>query len=290
MDESDSLMIGSIFDALGMECYGLTTGKDTSTAKRYIDDARPGEDVLLSPDAMPPHQKAVADSSSPSTGADPQETLGAHNLVSSAAQPVQGVSGKGSKVLRGDKITCTPLSIQRDELPNTKAIPRTPVDSACSSDSTEPGPQPQPNPPHKTGEDEEDEVTSQLSCRSGRLQVMHDGQLRYYGSTSNLNLLDILVGVTPPCSTNAQKGAHEVLKSAELDAPVDETFEQHLLKLYFTWQDPCLHVVDEQVFWRSRAQNLDDDLDTPYYSFTLVNAMWVTTLHLPYALCSLTIL
>ncbi|RAH46698.1 uncharacterized protein BO95DRAFT_360903 [Aspergillus brunneoviolaceus CBS 621.78] len=217
MDESDSLMIGSIFDALGMECYGLTTGKDTSTAKRYIDDARSGEDVVLSPDAMPPHQKAVADSSSPSTGADPQETLGAHNLVSSAAQP--------------------------------------------------------PNPSHETGEDEEDEVTSQLSCRSGRLQVMHDGQLRYYGSTSNLNLLDILVGVTPPCSTNAQKGAHEVLKSAELDAPVDETFEQHLLKLYFTWQDPCLHVVDEQVFWRSRAHNLDDDLDTPYYSFTLVNAM-----------------
>ncbi|RAH71467.1 uncharacterized protein BO66DRAFT_347538 [Aspergillus aculeatinus CBS 121060] len=218
MDESDSLMIGSIFDALGMECCGLTAGKDASTSKQYIDIAKPGGDGPLSPDVIPSdHCTAVADSSSPSTGADPQETLGMQNLVSSAAQP--------------------------------------------------------PNPPHNTGEDEEDEVTNQLSCRSGRLQVMHDGQLRYYGSTSNLNLLDILVGVTPPCSTNAQKGAHEVLKSAELDAPVDETFEQHLLKLYFTWQDPCLHVVDEQVFWRSRAQNLDDDLDTPYYSFTLVNAM-----------------
>ncbi|PYH77042.1 hypothetical protein BO82DRAFT_345728 [Aspergillus uvarum CBS 121591] len=213
MDESDILMIESIFDALGMQCYGLATGKDTSTPLRHIDVAKHGEDGPLSPGAIPPHHyNAVAASSSPSTGADPQETLGAQNLVSSVAQPAQS-------------------------------------------------------------EHEEDEVTNQLSCRLGRLQVMHDGQLRYYGSTSNLNLLNILVGVAPPCSTNAQKGAHESLKSAELDVPVDETFEQHLLKLYFTWQDPCLHVVDEQVFWRSRAQNLYDDLDTPYYSDTLVNAM-----------------
>ncbi|PYI35654.1 hypothetical protein BP00DRAFT_477712 [Aspergillus indologenus CBS 114.80] len=274
MDESDSLMIESIFDALGMQCYGLTTGKDTSTPLRHIDVAKPGEDGLLSPGAIPPHHyNAVAASSSPSTGADPPETLGAQSLVSSVAQPVQGVSGKSSTALNGDKKTCTSLRSQRDELPNT-TIPRVSAASACSPDPTETRPQPQPTPPpHDLEEHEEDEVTNQLSCRLGRLQVMHDGQLRYYGSTSNLNLLDILVGVAPPCSPNAQKGAHEVLKSAELDVPVDESFEEHLLKLYFTWQDPCLHAVDEQVFWRSRAQNLYDDLDTPYYSHTLVNVM-----------------
>ncbi|PYI18152.1 hypothetical protein BO99DRAFT_387114 [Aspergillus violaceofuscus CBS 115571] len=237
MGESDSLMIESIFDALGMECYGLKTGKDTSTLQRYHDFAKSGEDGPLSPSAITPHHyDAVAASFSPSTGADLQET-------------------------------------QRDESPNT-TIPRALAASACSSDPTETRPQTQPTPPpHDFEEHEEDEVTNQLSCRLGRLQVMHDGQLRYYGSTSNLNLLDILVGVAPPCSTNAQKGAHEVLKSAELDFPVEISFEEHLLKLYFTWQDPCLHVVDEQVFWRSRAQDLYDDLDTPYYSNTLVNAM-----------------
>lgn len=117
----------------------------------------------------------------------------------------------------------------------------------------------------------DDEVTDQLSCRLGRLQLTHDGQLRYFGSTSNMTLLDALVDVTPPIAV--QKDASELLEHAQLDKELDETFETHLLELYFAWQDPCLHVVDAETFWRSRAQSRYEGIATPYYSRTLSDAM-----------------
>ncbi|KAL4906405.1 hypothetical protein BDW74DRAFT_176735 [Aspergillus multicolor] len=54
-------------------------------------------------------------------------------------------------------------------------------------------------------EEDEDEVTTQVSCRLGKLQVTHDGLLRYFWSTSNLTLLDILVGVAPSCQVSSQR-------------------------------------------------------------------------------------
>ncbi|KAL4914378.1 fungal-specific transcription factor domain-containing protein [Aspergillus aurantiobrunneus] len=122
-------------------------------------------------------------------------------------------------------------------------------------------------------DDEEDEVTNQLSCRLGKLQVTNDGQLRYFGSTSNFTLLDILVDITPSDQKSFQRGMQDVLENSGLELNVDETFEKHLLQLYFTWHDPCLHAVNEEIFWRSRAQKRYDGIDTPYYSHTLSDAM-----------------
>ncbi|KAL2832599.1 fungal-specific transcription factor domain-containing protein [Aspergillus cavernicola] len=122
-------------------------------------------------------------------------------------------------------------------------------------------------------EEEEDEVTNQLSCRLGKLQVTHDGQLRYFGSTSNFTLLDILVDVAPSCQNLSQRVTQDVLENAGLGRNVDETFETHLLQLYFTWHDPCLHAVNEEIFWRSRAQKRYDGVDSLCYSRTLSDAM-----------------
>lgn len=82
--------------------------------------------------------------------------------------------------------------------------------------------------------EEEDEVTNQLSCRLGKLQVTNDGQLRYFGSTSNFTLLDILVDITPSDRKPFQRGTQDVLESSGLDLNVDEAFERNLLQLYFT--------------------------------------------------------
>ncbi|OJJ69773.1 hypothetical protein ASPBRDRAFT_130059 [Aspergillus brasiliensis CBS 101740] len=119
--------------------------------------------------------------------------------------------------------------------------------------------------------DSDDEVTDQLSCRLGRLQVTHDGQLRYFGSTSNLTLLDALVDVTPPVAI--PRDAPELLENAKLNQEVDEAFEKHLIELFFAWQDPSLHVIDAESFWRSRAQSREEGLATPYYSRALSDAM-----------------
>lgn len=130
-----------------------------------------------------------------------------------------------------------------------------------------------PLPENHDEEEEEDEVTNQLSCRLGKLQVTHDGQLRYFGSTSNLTLLDILVDIAPSDHKPFQRGAQDVLENVGLELNVDDTFKKHLLQLYFTWHDPCLHTLNEDIFWRSRAQKRYDGVDTPYYSRALSDAM-----------------
>lgn len=119
----------------------------------------------------------------------------------------------------------------------------------------------------------DDEVTTQLSCRLGKLQFTQDGQLRYFGSTSNLHLLDVLVSVTLPAPKIAEKETREILENARLNADIDEIFEKHLIELYFTWQDPSLHLVDCDKFWKARAQHIYDGLVSPYYSRSLGDAM-----------------
>jgi hypothetical protein len=86
-------------------------------------------------------------------------------------------------------------------------------------------------------------------------------------------LLDVLVEVAPASPVSITRGTQETLENAGLALDVDETFEKHLLQLYFTWHDPCMHAVSEDVFWRSRAQKMYDGVDTPYYSRALSDAM-----------------
>ncbi|KAL4756135.1 uncharacterized protein BDW70DRAFT_154435 [Aspergillus foveolatus] len=108
----------------------------------------------------------------------------------------------------------------------------------------------------------DDEVTNQFSCRLGRLQLTHDGQLRYFGSLSNLTLLDALVDTTPP--VNVHQDTTMLLENANLNRDPDETFEVHLLELYFSWQG---------TFWKSRAQSKHEGQANQYYSRALSDAM-----------------
>ncbi|KAJ6071138.1 hypothetical protein N7499_009152 [Penicillium canescens] len=121
--------------------------------------------------------------------------------------------------------------------------------------------------------DADDEFTNQLSYRLGRLQFTQDGQLRYFGSTSNLTLLDALVSVDLPNSNITQKDTQEVLENAKLNIDVDKDLENHLLELYFTWQNPSLYLVDSERFWKARKEYIHNGLVSSYYSQSLVEAM-----------------
>lgn len=130
-----------------------------------------------------------------------------------------------------------------------------------------------PQDPDLSDTESDDEVTNQLSCRLGKLQFTQDGQLRYFGSTSSLHLLDVLVSVTLPAPKIAERETQEILENARLNADIDQSFEKHLLELYFSWQDPSLHLVDYDRFWEARAQHHFDGLVSPYYSRSLADAM-----------------
>lgn len=121
---------------------------------------------------------------------------------------------------------------------------------------------------------EPDNITSSLSARMGSLQIAEDGQLRYYGPTSNLHLYH--AGLHSSSRSTIRHVATEgkqVLARAGLDHPIAPDVERHLADLYFAWEDPSIHVVDEEIFFLERQKWKSGHTNTPYYSETLNSAM-----------------
>lgn len=50
------------------------------------------------------------------------------------------------------------------------------------------------------------------------------------------------------------------MENSDIDFTIDESFERHLLQLYFAWHDPRLHVVNEE-FAFNPVENIPADLD-----------------------------
>ena len=121
---------------------------------------------------------------------------------------------------------------------------------------------------------EPDGIEEYLSARMGSLQIAEDGQLRYYGPTSNLHIYhNGLLSLSRSSIRTVATEGRAALQRAELDAPTNPDIETHLARLYFAWEDPAIHVVDEEVFFAEKQRWLAGDFETSYYSETLNNAM-----------------
>lgn len=154
-------------------------------------------------------------------------------------------------------------------LPPTPSRPSPQFDDP--SDEPSPGAQNIPD----DNEGEGDSIANLLAARMGSLRIAEDGQLRYYGPTSNLH-------INPNGSNSLSRSmirqvATEgigVLRRLGLDQEVPLDVEMHLAKLYFAWEDPAIHVVHEETFFmEKRKWALEGDKSSPYYSETLNNAM-----------------
>ncbi|KAJ5170248.1 transcriptional regulator family: Fungal Specific TF [Penicillium coprophilum] len=115
--------------------------------------------------------------------------------------------------------------------------------------------------------EEIEDLIDELSDRMGTLRFGPGGKARFYGPTSTFNLADA------PVSTNTQTHRSlDYLDDTDWDRQVPLSLEDHLLTLYFTWQDPSFHVVDRELFekgktaWYRKAE-------TPFYSEALCYAM-----------------
>lgn len=128
---------------------------------------------------------------------------------------------------------------------------------------------------HLSPEDEgSDGVISEISGRMGSLQVSDDGELRYFGATSNMILRDDIAHFDEWAEPNiVRHRAQMLLDSAGLGQTVDAALEDHLTNLYFTWQDPTFHVVDRELYRQSRATHGVHPGHSSYLSETLINAM-----------------
>jgi hypothetical protein len=125
-------------------------------------------------------------------------------------------------------------------------------------------------------EDEaENDVIEQLSHRIGTLKIAGDGHLRFYGATSNLNLVDVSATQQRqrPDARTVRHDGQDILNHLRVGQPVDQALEDHLVELYFTWQNPSTYIVDKEMYMTARTKWRNELDDTPFYSEVLTNAM-----------------
>lgn len=135
----------------------------------------------------------------------------------------------------------------------------------------------EPVPDDDTSSDEEDhkEVTGLISNRIGTLLDAAKGNWRFYGATSNLPLSKDrqTLQLEPRSISQQQARISAQLEFLKLDHAFDAHLIQHLIRLYFTWQNPSLHIVDQHAFEQAQDLRFHNGEKSTFYTEFLVNAM-----------------
>jgi hypothetical protein len=126
-----------------------------------------------------------------------------------------------------------------------------------------------------SGDEENAELVDQLSARLGSLRLAPDGKLRYFGTSSNLHLMDNQTKSSENfmLSTPSRVNVQRLLEVADLSQVVDVQLEAHLLRLFFTWHNPSSYVVDEEVFYMARQSWFNTGVQNSYYNDVLKDSM-----------------
>ncbi|POR36832.1 Uncharacterized protein TPAR_02968 [Tolypocladium paradoxum] len=122
-------------------------------------------------------------------------------------------------------------------------------------------------------DDNTESLLDQLSNRIGSLQIGPGGQVRYYGPTSNFNLVDMPAPDNLTVHRTVRNDGQEYLDRLGIGKEVPHELEEHLTDLYFAWQDPTFHAVDRAMFESARISWRQNKEDTPYYSEALQNSI-----------------
>ncbi|KAJ0334267.1 hypothetical protein COL5a_000315 [Colletotrichum fioriniae] len=107
------------------------------------------------------------------------------------------------------------------------------------------------------GDDDDDGggPLSDLTGLVGRLNVIEDGQLHYFGSQSSYNLVREPPRDSPadPREPSLKMQRQGLLAAAQLGkmVTVPDELQAHLLELYWRWQNPWNYVIHKSAFLRS---------------------------------------
>lgn len=115
-----------------------------------------------------------------------------------------------------------------------------------------------------------------LVKRTGSLQITEQGQLKYFGATSNVHFLKTAIPFYPHITHGDTPEAW--LNRSGLGHIVPSQVEDHLIRLYFVWENRYFNVVEEEAFLETRRRVLsgfppESGSLAPCYSQLLVNAM-----------------
>lgn len=136
-------------------------------------------------------------------------------------------------------------------------------------------PEREPQQDDSSGDEENAELVNQLSARLGSLRLAPDGKLRYFGTMSNLHLIDSqkVSSENFALHTPSRVNKARLLEVADLSQAVDVHLEDHLLRLFFTWHNPSSYIVDEEVFYMARQSWANSGVQNSYYNDVLKDAM-----------------
>jgi hypothetical protein len=109
-------------------------------------------------------------------------------------------------------------------------------------------------------------LVDEISDRVGTLKIGPGGKTRLYGPTSTFGLTEM------PFLDSYEAHRPRPIYHSGSEEEIPTALEDHLLNLYFSWQDPSFHVVDRDIYEEAKEKwgNLEE---TPYYSEALRNAM-----------------
>lgn len=104
-----------------------------------------------------------------------------------------------------------------------------------------------------TAEADEEGPLSDLAGLVGRLNVTDDGQVHYFGSQSSYNLVREPLSETDPHEPSLKAQMQGLVAAAQLGKTVNVTDElqDHLLDLYWRWQNPWNYVIHKGAFLKS---------------------------------------
>ncbi|KAF4995207.1 hypothetical protein FDECE_12879 [Fusarium decemcellulare] len=134
-------------------------------------------------------------------------------------------------------------------------------------------------PDKATSEVETTEIlVEQLVDRFGSLKVKLGVTVHHHGPTSGFNLVHLPDPEYMAIDRNVRSDGDSYLESRGVGKAVPFELVQHLVDLYFTWQNPNLYIVDRITFNEARICWCNIESDTPYYSEALLNSMQVLCL------------
>lgn len=124
------------------------------------------------------------------------------------------------------------------------------------------------------GNEDQDSVVSRLADTRGTLHNFDNGDLRYFGATANISLLDS----EPPFDDLDEVDTHytrgkRMMEEAGLDQAIDPQLIEHFIHLYFAWQDSSFHVVDRDAYEKQRCRYMQNPGVSRHHAEALTNIM-----------------
>ncbi|KAJ6002758.1 hypothetical protein N7451_005305 [Penicillium sp. IBT 35674x] len=122
------------------------------------------------------------------------------------------------------------------------------------------------------GAEDIESLIDEISDRVGTLRIEPGGKTRFCGPTSTFNLAGGLESEEPASRPSNELGTLEEHDRSWSDPEIPSDLEEHLINLYFCWQDPFCHIVDRNMYAEAKKKWWEME-DTPFYSETLRYAM-----------------